>query len=95
MTVKAENLSVRLPLEVRLQVDAIARRTHRSRSFVINEAVISYVQAQADYAREVTEAVKSADSGIGHSKEQVFAWLDSWADGNKTPLPSPDIFPTN
>jgi predicted transcriptional regulator len=93
MSVKAENLSVRLPPNVKLQIDEIARRTRRSRSFIINEAVSSYVQAQADYGREITDAIKSADSGIGHSKEQVFAWLDKWADGNKLPVPSPDILP--
>ncbi len=49
---------------------------------------------QAEYAREIAEAIKSAENGIGHSKEQVFAWLDAWADGNKLPLPSPDILPT-
>ncbi len=93
MSVKAENLSVRLPPNVKLQVDEIARRTRRSRSFIINEAVSSYVQAQADYAQEITEAIESAESGIGHSKEQVFSWLDEWSDGNKRPLPAPDIFP--
>jgi predicted transcriptional regulator len=93
MPAKAETFSVRLPDGVRNQVDEIARVTKRSRSFIINEAVALYVRDRAEYARELDEAVQSAKSGIGHSAEQVFGWMDSWAAGNKRPLPSPDVFP--
>ncbi len=94
MTVKAENLSVRLPPEIRQQVDNLARATRRSRSFIINEAVATYVRSQAEYAREIDDALKSTQSGIGHSREQVFAWMDLWAaSGKKPPVPKPDIGP--
>ncbi len=93
MPARAENLSVRLNAEVREQVDELARITRRSRSFIINEAVETYVRDQSEFVREVQAAVKSAQSGVGHSQEQVFAWLDSWAEGKKLPIPAPDIFP--
>ena len=93
MTAKAESLSVRLPAAVRDQVDELAHRTRRSRSFIIKEAVSSYVQSQEQYRRELNDAIRSAQSGVGHSREQVFAWMDSWAEGKKLPLPAPDIFP--
>lgn len=93
MPVKAETFSVRLPDGVRNQVDEIARVSKRSRSFIIKEAVELYVRDRAKYARELDEAVKSAESGIGHSAEQVFGWMDSWAAGDKHALPSPDVYP--
>ena len=93
MASKAENLSVRLSTGVREQVDELARITRRSRSFIINEAVESYVRDQGEFVREVQAAVKSAQSGVGHSKEQVFSWLNSLSEGNKLPIPAPDIFP--
>ena len=93
MPAKAENLSVRLSAEIRDQVDDLARRSRRSRSHIIKEAVSSYVQNQELYRKELAEALKSAQSGVGHSREQVFAWMDSWAEGKKLPLPAPDIFP--
>lgn len=93
MPARAENLSVRLNAEVKDRVDELARITKRSRSFIINEAVETYVRDQGDFVREVQAAVKSAQSGIGHSKEQVFSWLDSLAEGKKLPIPAPDIFP--
>ena len=90
---RAENLSVRLNTDVRHQVDELARITKRSRSFIINEAVETYVRDQGAFIREVQAAVISAQSGVGHSQEQVFSWLDSLAEGNKRPIPTPDIFP--
>lgn len=93
MPAKAETFSVRLPEGVRSQVDEIARVTKRSRSFIIKEAVALYVRDHAEYARELDEAVKSAQSGVGHSAEQVFGWMDAWASGDKRPLPAPDVHP--
>lgn len=93
MPSKAETFSVRLPEGVKSQVDEIARVTKRSRSFIIKEAVALYVRDRAEYARELDEAVRSAKTGVGHSAEQVFGWMDSWAAGDKRPLPSPDVYP--
>ena len=93
MPPRAENLSVRLNTDVRDQVDELARITKRSRSFIINEAVETYVRDQGAFIREVQAAVTSAQSGVGHSQEQVFSWLDSLAEGNKRPTSAPDIFP--
>lgn len=93
MSAKAETFSVRLPEGVKIQVDEIARVTKRSRSFIIKEAVALYVRDRAEYARELDDAVKSAQTGIGHSAEQVFGWMDAWAAGDKHPLPSPDVYP--
>jgi len=90
MPAKDETFSVRLPADVKHQVDQIARVTKRSRSFIINEAVTLYVRERADYARELDDAIKSAKSGVGHSAKQVFGWMDEWAAGDKRPLPAAD-----
>ena len=90
---KAETFSVRLPDAVRSQVDELARLTKRSRSFIVQEAVSTYVQDRADYMRELDEAVKSAESGIGHSGEQIFGWMRSWRTANEIASPEPDIHP--
>lgn len=93
MPAKVETFSVRLPEGVKHQVDEIARVTKRSRSFIIKEAVAAYLRDRAAYERELDDAVRSAQSGVGHSAEQVFGWMDSWAAGEKRPLPSPDVSP--
>lgn len=91
MTAKAETLSIRLPDDVKSHVDEIARIRKRSRSFIIKEAIELYVRERAEYARELDEAVKSAQSGAGHSSQQVYGWMDAWAAGDKRPIPAPDI----
>lgn len=93
MPAKAVTFSVRLPDEVSSQVDEIARATKRSHAVIIEEAVALYVRDRAVYARELDASVKSARSGVGHSAEQVFEWMDSWAAGDKRPLPAPDVIP--
>ena len=93
MPAKAETFSVRLPEDIKQQVDALARLSKRSRSFIVNEAVAAYLHDRADYIRELDEAVKNVESGIGHSGDQIFAWLDSWGTENELPSPSPDIGP--
>ena len=42
---------------------------------------------------DVETAMESVKLGVGHSSEQVFAWLESWSDGKKLPIPKPDILP--
>jgi predicted transcriptional regulator len=66
MPSKAETFSVRLSDSVKTQVDELARLTKRSRSFIVQEEISSYVQDRAAYMRELDEAVKSAESDIGH-----------------------------
>jgi predicted transcriptional regulator len=93
MPSKAETFSVRLPDAVKTQVDELARLTKRSRSFIVQEAISTYVQDRADYMRELDEAVKSAESGNGHSGEQIFGWMRSWGTANELASPEPDIHP--
>jgi predicted transcriptional regulator len=70
------------------------RVTKRSRSFIVQGASSTYVQDRADYMGELDEAVRSADSGIGHSGEQTFGWMSSWGTSNELALPEPDIHST-
>lgn len=93
MTAKSDTFSVRLPDGLRKEVDNIARLTKRSRSYVINEAVAAYVRDKADYLAELDEAVRSAESGVGHSGEQIFAWLRSWGTEGEMAPPEPDLHP--
>jgi predicted transcriptional regulator len=93
MPSRAETFSVRLTDDVKNQVDEIARVTRRSRSFVIKEAVESYVRERAAYVAELDAAVASAETGVGHSSDQIFGWMRSWGRDDEQLSPSPDIRP--
>ncbi len=91
MPTKAETFSVRLSEELNRQVDELARLTKRSRSFIVKEAVEAYVRDRAAYLRDLDAAVASAESGVGHSGEQIFTWMKSWGTSSELPSPGPDI----
>ena len=88
---KAETFSVRLDDDLKQQVDQIARVTKRSRSFIVKEAVKTYVRDRATYIREIDLAVKSAESDAGHSGEQIFGWMKSWRTEQEIASPKADI----
>ncbi|MEX0404113.1 CopG family ribbon-helix-helix protein [Aquibium sp. LZ166] len=86
-------VSVRLPDDLRQQVDDLARLTKRSRSFVVKEAVASYLEERRQYLDAIDEAVREADKGVFVSGTAVEAWLRSWGTGEPLPAPEPDILP--
>ncbi|WP_407049460.1 hypothetical protein [Methyloraptor flagellatus] len=45
------------------------------------------------YRDELDEALRSIESGVGHSSEQVFDWLRSWGTADEKPSPQPDLGP--
>lgn len=85
--------SVRLPEELRREVDEFAKATRRSRSFVVKEAVEAYMDDRRAYLEAIDEAIKEADKGVFISGEAVDRWLASWGTDNPLPMPEPDIFP--
>lgn len=93
MPSKADTFSVRLPDEVKTQLDELAIMTKRSRSYLVQEAVLAYVKDRAAYLQEIDQAVASAQSGIGHSGEKIFSWMESWGTQSEQPSPEPDFKP--
>lgn len=86
-------LSVRLPADLRREVDEVATATGRSRSAFIREAVEIYLEEKKAYHAAIDEALKEAEEGIFVSWEKVKEWLESWGTENELPPPEPDIFP--
>lgn len=76
---------------MRVEVERLANATKRSRSFIVQEAVTNYVRDHADYLNELDHAVASARSGVGHSSEEVFGWMNSWGREDEKPKPKADI----
>lgn len=93
MPTRAQTFSVRLSDDVKDQVDHIAKITKRSRSVIMTEAVEAYVRARATYDKELDEAVESAESGNGHSFEQISKWMRSWGTEDEIPSPEADTRP--
>jgi len=91
----AQPVSIRLENQNKANLDRFAKMTKRSRSFVINEAVEAYLKDRIHYLHELNEAVADAQSGYGHSSEQIHTWMQSWGTENEHPAPNPDITPNS
>jgi predicted transcriptional regulator len=93
LTENSTLVSVRLPDNLRREVDEFARRTKRSRSFIVKEAVTAYMEEQNAYSQAIDEAIREADKGVFVSGEAASEWLRSWGTTNEKPVPGADIFP--
>jgi RHH-type transcriptional regulator, rel operon repressor / antitoxin RelB len=76
MTTKTIN--VRLPESLYNQIEALAKATARTKSFLAIDALTSYVQSESWQIRDIHEGLKEADEGEFASDEQVKAVFDKY-----------------
>ena len=82
--------TVRLQAEIEQQLEAIANRLHRSKGWVINEALSDYIKKQAlEQARwqQTLDAMASAAQGKVAEASEVHEWLSSWGTDNERDAP--------
>lgn len=60
---EAVPVTVRMPVERREALDTLARTLHRDRSYLVNEAVAQYIEAQKGWAAHLREGLRQADAG--------------------------------
>ena len=73
-----ETLSVRVDTSVKKRLEALAKRSRRSKSFLAAEAIAAYVQAEEWQLGEIQQVLKELDAGQAVSHERVSTWLRSW-----------------
>jgi predicted transcriptional regulator len=71
MTTKTIN--VRVPESLYNQIEALAKATARTKSFLAIDALTNYVQSESWQIRDIHEGLKEADAGEFASDEQVKA----------------------
>ena len=74
----AESLSVRIDAHTKRRLDALARRSKRSKSFLAAEAITAYVEAEEWQTGEILAGIADADAGRVVSHDRVAKWLRSW-----------------
>jgi len=68
-------LTLRVPAEVRNQLDKLAEATHRTKSYLVGEAIRQYLDLEAWQVGEIQQAIKEADAGDFASDDEVDAVL--------------------
>lgn len=64
-------ISVRLDCELKDRLEALARSTRRSKSYLAAEAIAEFVETNAWQIAEIEKAIKEADDGDFADAEEV------------------------
>jgi RHH-type rel operon transcriptional repressor/antitoxin RelB len=82
-----ETLSIRIDSETKTRLDALAKLSKRSKSFLAAEAIAAYVESEAWQIGEIQAGIADLDSGEMVSHEKVSKWLKSWGRPGETKAP--------
>jgi RHH-type rel operon transcriptional repressor/antitoxin RelB len=72
-------LSVRLDTNTKDQLEALAKRSRRSKSFLAAEAIAAYVEAETWQLDEIQAGLQELDKGRAVPHGDVSKWLRSWS----------------
>jgi RHH-type rel operon transcriptional repressor/antitoxin RelB len=82
-----ETLSIRIDAETKKRLDALARSSKRSKSFLAAEAIAAYVESEAWQLEELQAGKAELDAGHGVGHEKVAKWLSSWGKPSEAKAP--------
>ena len=83
----SETLSIRVDASTKKRLDALSKRSKRSKSFLAAEAIAAYVESEEWQLGELQTGVAELDSGQEVSHEKVSKWLKSWGKPSETKAP--------
>jgi RHH-type transcriptional regulator, rel operon repressor / antitoxin RelB len=82
-----KTLSLRIDANTKKRLDALAKSSKRSKSFLAAEAIAAYVESEEWQLGEIQAGIAELESGeeVGH--EKVSKWLSSWGKPGETKAP--------
>ncbi len=80
-------LSVRIDAATKRQLEALAKRARRSKSFLAAEAIASFVEAESWQLDEIQAGLGELDEGRGVAHKDVSRWLRSWGRARERKAP--------
>ena len=82
-----ETLSFRIDSETKKRLDALSKRSKRSKSFLAAEAFTAFVDSEEWQLGEIQQGIRELDSGKAVSHEKVSKWLKTWGKTGETKAP--------
>ena len=80
-------LSVRIDAETKNRLEALAKSSKRTKSFLAAEAIAVYVESESWQLEEIKAGLKELDAGQSVSHADVSGWLRSWGRKGKRNAP--------
>jgi RHH-type rel operon transcriptional repressor/antitoxin RelB len=82
-----ETLSIRLDAGTKKRLDALSKRSRRSKSFLAAEAITAYVESEEWQIGEIQAAMAELDEDKSVSHDKVSDWLNSWGKRSEKKAP--------
>ena len=82
-----ETLSIRIDAVTKKRLDALAKSSKRSKSYLAAEAITLYVESEAWQLEELQAGKAELEAGQGVGHEKVAKWLKSWGKAGETKAP--------
>jgi RHH-type rel operon transcriptional repressor/antitoxin RelB len=82
-----ETLSIRIDSDTKKRLDALSKRSKRSKSFLAAEAIAAYVESEEWQLGELHAGIVELESGKEVSHGRVSEWLESWGTPDETKAP--------
>ena len=82
-----ETLSIRLDSATKQRLDALSKRSKRSKSFLAAEAIVAYVEQEEWQIGEIHAAIGELDAVQAVSHEEAASWLKSWGTAGEKNAP--------
>jgi RHH-type transcriptional regulator, rel operon repressor / antitoxin RelB len=84
-------ITVRLDAALKTKLEALAKSTQRSKSWLAAEAIAAYIEQESWQIQQIEAAIQEANQPetewVAH--EDVSAWLKTWGNEDKTTAPCP------
>lgn len=80
-------ITIRVDRSVKERLEAIARQTKRSKSYLAGEAIEEFLAVQEWQVEGIEQALRSLDDGKGVSHDDVSSWVRSWDTDDERPKP--------
>jgi RHH-type transcriptional regulator, rel operon repressor / antitoxin RelB len=82
-----EILSIRIDSDTKKRLDALSKRSKRSKSFLAAEAIAAYLETEEWQLGELQTGIAELESGKAVSHDKVSKWLKSWGKTGETKTP--------
>lgn len=83
----SSTLSIRLNTRTKAKLDALARASRRSKSFLAAEAIEAFVAAEVWQLGEIEAGIKDLDANRTVDHSEVRQWLESWGSKRERKAP--------
>jgi predicted transcriptional regulator len=81
-------LTTRLPVPLAQKVDDISRRLERSRGWILQQALVDWIDREEERTRLTLEGLADVDAGRVIDHSIVKAWADSLDSDHSLPPPT-------